>query len=175
MCLSCVTMLQQDRTWKGCLLLCGTLSAGPWVPRWSASHNPNYPAALRCSDAPALLRLQNWDSPHCASKTVVHRASASTHQVPSLELGTRPSILSLQRIANGSFGDVPGFPQDCVLCLVPGCHTLPPVLYEAEAPRSFRADLCLVPFVVPLVDGSKSLLGQHQPQYLRCFHLSSRS
>lgn len=102
-----------------------------------------------------LLRSQG----RRASSQCIH---ATKHNSP--ELGTRPSILSLLRIASGSFGDVPGFPQDCALCLVPGCHTLPPVLYEAEAPRSFRADLCPVPLVMPLVDGSKSLLGQHQPQ-----------
>lgn len=42
------------------------------------------------------------------------------------------------------------------------------MLYEAEAPRSFRADLCLFPFVVPLVQEFQSLLGQ-QLWYLRRF------
>lgn len=154
---------------EGCLLLCGTLSRGTLGSAVVSVAQPKLSrcASLQrhsCATALTALRLN-----YCALKAVVHPASASTHKSP--ELGTRPSILSLLRIASGSFGDVPGFPQDCVLCLVPGCHTLPPVLYEAEAPRSFRADLCLVPLVMPLLDGSKSLLGQHQPQYLWCFHL----
>lgn len=43
------------------------------------------------------------------------------------------------------------------------------MLYEAEAPRSFKADLCLVPFVVPLVDGSKFCLGSTNHSFYGAF------
>lgn len=82
MCLSCVTTLRQDRTEKGCSLLCGTGSRGTLGSAVVSVAQPKLSrcASLQrrsCATALTALRLNLLRSQgHCASSHCIHAPSA---------------------------------------------------------------------------------------------------
>jgi hypothetical protein len=182
MCLSCVTMLQQDRTCTWRMVPCGTRpGAEPKLPRWSAWYNASYCGVLLRFAAAALLHYcaySTGDSHAPLPRPSVVQFSQCLHdRVPhpprsrGLDSRSLSLLLIAQRflwrrswISPGLRLFVPSSPGVAHILLAPGCCA------RRKGSPSFGADLHLV---VPWVAESRPSLGR-QSMVSNLLYLPSR-